>query len=211
MLKVQATFCGSDTTSTSARALSISADRVACRCAAGSLISRNTTGPDAEQAVLHNASMGLPSTGTRSRRPSRILSSVSRAVSGVQPGIVAELAPLLRCSRTIAPAVFPPEFDGENLAVDLTRPARCSGRRRTPRPCRPARQRPGGTGEAGQPGQPLLARRQIFVLLPVGARHDEAVRPRRVRRARRRHGRFARGRRLVECLKRASTWLSLGS
>src|SRR6185369_9461824 len=31
------------------------------------------------------------------------------------------------------------------------------------------------TGETGDPGESLLARRQIFVLLPVGARYDEAV------------------------------------
>ena len=30
-------------------------------------------------------------------------------------------------------------------------------------------------GEAGQPGQPFLARRQVFILLPVGAGYDKAV------------------------------------
>jgi hypothetical protein len=31
------------------------------------------------------------------------------------------------------------------------------------------------TGEAGEPGQALLARRQVFVLLAIGARYDETV------------------------------------
>ncbi len=33
----------------------------------------------------------------------------------------------------------------------------------------------GRAGEAGEPGQPLGAGRHIFVLVAVGARHDEAV------------------------------------
>ena len=32
----------------------------------------------------------------------------------------------------------------------------------------------GRAGEAGQPGQPLLGGRHVFVLVAVGARHDEA-------------------------------------
>ncbi len=32
----------------------------------------------------------------------------------------------------------------------------------------------GRAGEAGEPGEPLLARRHVFVLVAVGARHDEA-------------------------------------
>ena len=60
--------------------------------------------------------------------------------------------------------------------VDLASPpARCSGRRRTARPVGQHDGSAGRAGEAGEPGQPLLARRQIFVLLAVGARHDEAV------------------------------------
>ena len=35
----------------------------------------------------------------------------------------------------------------------------------------------GRAGEAGEPGEPLGARRHIFVLEAVGARHDEAVEP----------------------------------
>ena len=35
----------------------------------------------------------------------------------------------------------------------------------------------GRAGEAGEPGQPLGAGRHIFVLIAVGARHDEAVEP----------------------------------
>ncbi len=35
--------------------------------------------------------------------------------------------------------------------------------------------RPGRAGEAGEPGEALLARRQIFVLLTVGARYDKTV------------------------------------
>ena len=33
----------------------------------------------------------------------------------------------------------------------------------------------GRAGEAGEPGEPLVGRRHVFVLEPVGARHDEAV------------------------------------
>ncbi len=36
---------------------------------------------------------------------------------------------------------------------------------------------PGRSVEAGEPGQALLARRQIFILLAVGARHHETVEP----------------------------------
>ncbi len=32
-------------------------------------------------------------------------------------------------------------------------------------------------GEAGEPGEPRVARRHIFVLVAVGARHDKAVEP----------------------------------
>ena len=35
--------------------------------------------------------------------------------------------------------------------------------------------RAGRAGEAGEPGEPLVGRRHVFVLEPVGARHDEAV------------------------------------
>ncbi len=35
----------------------------------------------------------------------------------------------------------------------------------------------GRAGEAGEPGQPLGAGRHVFVLIAVGARHDEAVEP----------------------------------
>ena len=35
----------------------------------------------------------------------------------------------------------------------------------------------GRAGEAGQPGQPLLGGRDVFVLLAVRARHDEAGKP----------------------------------
>ena len=34
---------------------------------------------------------------------------------------------------------------------------------------------PGRAGEAGQPGEPLGAGRHVFVLVAIGARHDEAV------------------------------------
>ena len=35
----------------------------------------------------------------------------------------------------------------------------------------------GRAGEAGEPGELLVARRHVFVLEAVGARHDEAVEP----------------------------------
>ena len=35
----------------------------------------------------------------------------------------------------------------------------------------------GRAGEAGEPGEPFLGGRDVFVLMPVGARHDEAVEP----------------------------------
>ena len=34
---------------------------------------------------------------------------------------------------------------------------------------------PGRAGEAGEPGQPLVVGRHVFVLVAIGARHDEAV------------------------------------
>ena len=34
------------------------------------------------------------------------------------------------------------------------------------------------SGEAGQPGEPLGARRHVFVLKTIGARHNESVHPR---------------------------------
>ncbi len=34
---------------------------------------------------------------------------------------------------------------------------------------------PGRAGEAGEPGEALAARRHVFALMLVGARHDEAV------------------------------------
>ena len=50
----------------------------------------------------------------------------------------------------------------------------------------------GRAGEAGEPGEALLARRHVFVLVAVGARHDEAgqAAPRELR-AQRRHARCA--------------------
>ncbi len=37
--------------------------------------------------------------------------------------------------------------------------------------------RPGGAGEAGRPGQPVVGRGQVFVLVLVLVRHEEAVQP----------------------------------
>ena len=67
-------------------------------------------------------------------------------------------------------------LDREQFRVDLRRRlhgiAAVNEHRRTHRQHHGRSRR---TGEAGEPGQPFLARRQAFVLLAVGARHDETV------------------------------------
>ena len=69
-------------------------------------------------------------------------------------------------------------LDGENRGVDfLARPAPVAA---VDEQRGAVGQHDGGAGragEAGEPGQPLGAGRHIFVLVAVGARHDEAVEP----------------------------------
>ena len=95
----------------------------------------------------------------------------------VQPGIVAELGAALEI--WLEPSlgrVVHQMRDGENTGVDLV------GRLHGIAAVDEQRgalvehdRRPGRAGKAGEPSQPLLAGRQIFVLLAVGARHDETI------------------------------------
>ena len=97
--------------------------------------------------------------------------------AGVQPGVVAELGALFQILlEPLLGRVLHQVLDRKNLAVDLSvrlhRVAAIDEQRRA------VSQNDGRArraGEAGEPGQPLLACGQIFVLLAVGARHDEPV------------------------------------
>ena len=129
---------------------------------------------------VHSASIGLSSTATSSApAAAQALLQLLGALGGVQPGIVAELGaafqvllePLLR-------RIVHQMLDGKDRSVDLRR--RLHGVAAVDEQHGALGQHDGGagrSGEAGEPGQPLLARRQIFVLLAVGARHHETVKP----------------------------------
>ncbi len=184
MLKAQATFCGSDTTSTSARSLAISARMRLSLLAApspASLMSRTHHGPGRRRRSVGPQRVDRVAVDPHQRRADRGANLVELVgtVGGVQPRIVAEpgvaleilLEPLVR--RTLGNVL-----DGENLVVDLgCRLHRVAAVGEQHRAFVEHNRRAGRAGEAGEPGQPFLARRQIFVLLAVGARHEEAVEP----------------------------------
>ncbi len=117
-----------------------------------------------------------------------------RGLYRVQPGIVAE--PVVCREILLDPAmrrrldqVLDRKQRGVRLLVRLQRVAPideeyCALHQHDADACR--------AGEAGEPGEALLARRHVFVLVAVGARHDEAGQaPPRELRAQRRHARCA--------------------
>ena len=98
-------------------------------------------------------------------------------LDGVQPRIVAEL--LAFAQRLLDPLVerrVGQVHDLEQVGVDLL--ARLQGVAAVDEQRRAVGQHDGAAGragEAGDPGEPLVRRRHVFVLVAVGARHDEAV------------------------------------
>ena len=99
------------------------------------------------------------------------------ALDGVQPRVVAEL--LAFAQRLLDPLVerrvgqvHDLEQAGVDLLARLQRVAAVDEQRRAVGEHDGAA---GRAGEAGDPGEPLVGRRHVFVLVAVGARHDEAV------------------------------------
>ncbi len=107
------------------------------------------------------------------------LGEALRALARVQPGVIAELLSGLqvrldpRARRRVDEVL-----DRKQRAVDLVAGLGGIAAVDEQRGLVGEDDRgPGRAGEAGEPGEALLARRQIFVLEPVGMRHDEAVEP----------------------------------
>ena len=184
MLKVQATLCGSDTTSASAFSLAISAwmraSFVGARLAGEFLRRAATTrperrgravGPDRVDRVgvdRHERRAGAARRPWRASRRRRRCAATGRSRSARRPAgwLSSQLSGGLstRCSTA--------NTRGVDLVAHLQRVAPVDeDRRAVGEHDRGA----GRAGEAGQPGEPLLGRRHVFVLMPVGARHDEAV------------------------------------
>src|SRR5262249_13309902 len=98
------------------------------------------------------------------------------ALAGVQPGIVAEAIAWLEI--VLDPArrrIFHDVLDGEQRSVDLL--ARLQGVAAVDEQRGTFHQDDRGprrAGEAGEPGEALLALAQIFILMAVGSRQDEA-------------------------------------
>ncbi len=100
------------------------------------------------------------------------------AVDRMQPGRIAELgAGAKDCPRSMPPADARPDARWRKAAVvDLV--AHLHLIAAVDEQHRAVGEHDGGAGragEAGEPGEPLGAGRHIFVLIAVGARHDEAV------------------------------------
>ena len=184
MLKVQATACGSDTTSASARRLAISA-RILSSFAFGRFAGeaqivqhhraerrRRPVGPDRVDRIGLDRNERRAGIGAGARQP-------FRALGGVQPGVVAELG--ARRQVLLEPALragVGDRHDREHRCVDLgLRRERVAAIDEQRGLVGEHHRRPGGAGEAGQPGQPLLGGRHVFVLVPVGARQDQAGQP----------------------------------
>ena len=102
-----------------------------------------------------------------------------RALDRVQPRVVAE-------SVAAGEILFQPlvrrrldeMLDREQRSVDLLAHLQCIAS--IDEQCGAIHQHDrdaGGAGKAGEPGQPLLRGRHVFVLMPIGARHDEAREP----------------------------------
>ena len=107
------------------------------------------------------------------------LAQTLHALRRVQPGVVAE--PVVGGEIAVDPAggwCLDDMLDGEQGAVDLL--ARLQGVAAVDEQHRAFHHHDGGTGGAGEtaePGEPLLACRQVFVLVAVGARQDEPGQP----------------------------------
>ena len=178
MLKVQATACGSDTTSASAFSFAISGRTVESFVSAASPAKRmscSVTAPSGGAGrSVHNSSIGLGSIGT-SVAPAlaQARRELLRAFDGVQPRIEAERVAL--AERALDPLVgrrFDQMHDLEQRRVDLLarlqRVAAVDEQRRT---LHQHDRGAGRAGEAGEPGEPLLRSRQIFALVAIGMRH----------------------------------------
>ena len=205
MLNAQATFCGSDTTS------DVGAQFVKFRLNALELVGSAFAG-EFDVAQRHRA--GGRRRAVAPQRVDRIvvdrhqfgagrgagLAQFLGALGGVQPWIVAELGAALEILfEPLVRRRVHQMLDGEEFRIDLRR--RLHGVAAVHEQRGALGQHDGGAGragEAGEPGKPLLARRQIFVLLAVGARHHKAVKPAPLEfgaqwgEARRRRRRFAR-------------------
>ena len=102
-------------------------------------------------------------------------------VRRVQPRIVAEdLAGFQRIADPAGRRLVDQMVDFEQAGVDLLRRLQRIAAIDKQRGALAQHDRePGRAGKAGQPCQPLAARRDIFALMLVGARHDKAVEPAR--------------------------------
>jgi hypothetical protein len=98
-----------------------------------------------------------------------------RGLDGMQPGIVAE--PVARREILCDPAIgrhLDQVFNRKDRGIHLI--ARLQGVAPIDEQHRPMHQDDGdagGAGKASQPSEPLLRSRHVFVLVAVGARHDE--------------------------------------
>ena len=212
MLKVQATACGSETTSASARSFAISA-RMRVELGARRLRRRSadraaTTAPERRRRAVgpdrvdrigldrHQRRAGVGAGLARASRRRRRCAARGRSRACAPAAGSASS----HCSGGVSAIVHDREHRGVDLVARLQRVAAVDEQRgAVGQHDRGA----GRAGEAGQPGQPLLGRRHVFVLMAVGARHDEAGEPapRRVRRAApRRAARSAPRSRIVERL-----------
>ena len=143
------------------------------------LMSRKVTGPcGGAGRSFHSASIGLSSTATSvapaAAQALRSFSALSVVCSqGSKPMVCAALDVFF---QPLVGRALDQMLDGENRGVGLR--LRLHGVAAVDEQHGALGEhdgRAGRTGEAGQPGEALFARRQIFVLLPVGARHHEAV------------------------------------
>ena len=185
MLKVQAIACGSETTSASARRLAISARmrvelggwRIRRRSASRAASPRRAAAPgDRSRSRRSGWARPAPASRRRWRRPAqaarrhRWCAATGRSRAWRPPAgwLRASARASFRPIGTIANTAVSTWSRGLQrvAAVDEQRGAVGQHHRAT-----------GRAGEAGQPGQPLLGRRHVFVLMAVGARHDEAGEP----------------------------------
>ena len=182
MLNSHDTFCGSDTTSASAVIFSISA------CSALSLSAVVLAGI-AQIVRHHGAERRLRPVGPdgvdrivfdRNQHGARRGAGLGEplgALDRMQPRRIAELG--LRRQIVFDPQrrrILDQVFDGKNRAVDFLLHLHLIAAVDEDHGAVGEHDGDAGrAGEAGEPGQLLGARRHIFVLEAVGARHDEAV------------------------------------
>ena len=112
------------------------------------------------------------------RRPWRRRPSAGRGRRGCA-GVGRSRSPGPRAAACSSQAGTPPSTRSRISNRPGRRPGRgpagCSGRRRRSRPCPHDHRRPGRAGEAGGPGQPVVGVGQVFVLVLVLVRDEEAV------------------------------------